>query len=222
MKKYTRDEIYRNRLIVLVITLLLSMILYVSITSTVNYVILKHMSDKIIHESTSAIKDISIDVHVPEPKVVIEKQTIMQINDYQIMQVPHIDSSFKAYMDYRTITNMSSDQWKLQKLAHTDTSGIRMIDNMYMVAVGTYYADRCGVILDITFDSGKTIKCIVGDIKDDRHTDTLKQHSNGNIVEFIVDDDVISRAVKVSGDISTTGIYGNVSQIKKYNEMYSY
>lgn len=118
--------------------------------------------------------------------------------------IPAEATSFKAWMSYRAITNKASDQWALQQDAWTDADGFRRYgdEGYYMVALGTYYASRCGKTFDITFEGGETIRCIVGDIKADIHTDPLHQHRNGNVVEFIVDGGVISKLCKRMGDMS--------------------
>lgn len=118
--------------------------------------------------------------------------------------IPTAATSFKAWMSYRAITSKRSDQWKLQQKAWTDSDGFRRYgdEGYYMVALGTYYAERCGKVFDITFESGTTIRCIVGDIKANVHTDELNQHRNGNVVEFIVDGRAISNTCKRMGDMS--------------------
>ena len=90
---------------------------------------------------------------------------------------------FKTYMSYQTITNRASEQYALQQQAIT-VNGFRMIKDRYLIAVGTYYAQQCGELLDITLDDGTIIKCIVGDIKQDKHTDDGNQYvvCNGNII----------------------------------------
>lgn len=118
--------------------------------------------------------------------------------------IPAAATSFKAWMSYRAITDKHSDQWKLQENAWTDGDGFRRYgdEGYYMVAMGTYYASRCGKVFDVTFESGETIRCIIGDIKADAHTDSLHQHRNGNVVEFIVDGKAISKTCRRMGDMS--------------------
>ncbi len=137
--------------------------------------------------------------------------------DFIDYDIPDIKTFFKTYMDYRTITNKSSKQWEMQQNAKTDEFGLRTYDDMYMVALGTYYTQKCGEIFNITFDNGYTIKCITGDIKSDAHTDSLKQHRNGNVVEFIVDTNKLDSLPKKMGDISWCHdkFKGNITKIQK-------
>lgn len=162
---------------------------------------------------------------VPEVVEVIEKEIIPEIhveenNDYFDLTTIGIDTSFKAYMDYRTITNTTSMQYQLQQEAYTDEYGFRRIGNDYMVALGTRFAKSCGERFQITLDSGVTFTVVVGDIKQDIHTDatnTYRSVSNGkgNVVEFIIDKEVMPGAVLSLGTISSLGFEGNVSYISR-------
>ena len=121
-----------------------------------------------------------------------------------------VDNSFKAYMDYRTLNSVGSEQLRLQEMAWTDTEGFRRMGaNRYMVALGSYYTgDRCGKLFIVEFEDGTKIKCITGDVKADVHTDesnryTLVSDDIGCIVEFIVDVNEISDEILKSGDCSS-------------------
>ena len=128
-----------------------------------------------------------------------------------------ITGRFKSYMDYRAITNKSSTQWKMQQDAITDDEGFRKYDGKYMVAVGSYYADRCGKLLKVTLDSGIVIHAIVGDLKQDRHTDSTNRYvtTNGNILEFIVDTKKLCPTSKKMGDVSYSGLQGSIIKIEE-------
>jgi len=116
-----------------------------------------------------------------------------------------IDNSFKSYMGYKSITSKSSDQWKLQQLCTTDSQGFRRYENeFYVVAMGHYYSHKVGAKFLVTFDTGKQIKVIVGDVKMRQHTNDTFQYveSNGNMLEFIVNSKKISKLIKDTGDVS--------------------
>ena len=127
------------------------------------------------------------------------------------------DGKFKTYMDYRAITNKNSKQWELQQHAWTEGRGFRKIGEHFLVAVGTFYADEVGKELLIEFEDGERIKAIVGDIKQDKHTDPMNQYVpvNGNIVEFIVDTKKLDPEVVRRGDVSWLGMNGKVVSIKE-------
>lgn len=131
------------------------------------------------------------------------------------------DTSFKSYMDYRTITDENSKQYDLQSVAYTDSDGLRKIGDSYLVALGSYYAEECGEKFVVEFDNGERISVIVGDIKSDVHTDSTNMYTkisedSVNVIEFIVDVDYISDNNKILGSIETDIISGNVVEIYKY------
>lgn len=132
------------------------------------------------------------------------------------------DNSFKAYMDYRMITDTSSKQWEIQQSAYTDENGLRKIDDYYCVALGSGISDKLGNKFKITFESGETIKVIAADQKADRHTDSTNTYmdlGNGriNIVEFIVHTEKMPSIVRTMGDVSYMPgdkFYGNIIEME--------
>lgn len=135
--------------------------------------------------------------------------------------LPQLDTSFKSYMDYRTITCVSSDQYALQRQAYTDEFGLRKIDEYYCVALGTYYSSKCGETFKICTDSGNEFLVIVADVKDDRHTDESNMYvplpnGNANVIEFVVDTPAMSNRVALLGDISGYEQFsGNIVKIER-------
>lgn len=139
----------------------------------------------------------------------------------EVLSVPEeVSTDFKAWMDYRTITNKTSVQWQLQQDAVTDENGFRKLDGKYMVAVGTYYAKQCGEQLVVLLENGTYFEAVVADIKQDKHTDKTNRYtpvteSSGNILEFIVDSEKLHKDAKILGDISAVELQGNVVSILK-------
>lgn len=125
--------------------------------------------------------------------------------------------SFKTFMDYRTITDETSKQYALQRLATTDENGLRRFNNRYIVAMGTYYSHSVGKEFVLTLDNSHEIAVIVGDIKQDEHTDVNNQYTtlSGNVVEFIVDEDKLPSKVLRMGDVSSLGLSGNITRIEE-------
>lgn len=123
---------------------------------------------------------------------------------YETYDTPK-NSGFKSFMDYRTITNTDSKQYKLQQYyAETDEYGIRMVDSRYIVAIGTYFTSDIGQYFDIVLENGTVIPCILGDQKAgvDTDSDNIITKHNGCMSEFIVDSDVLNEDVKFHGDMS--------------------
>ena len=145
------------------------------------------------------------------------------------MQIPNCDTSFKAYMDYKCITNKASDQYKLQLSAWTDDMGLRRVDNYYLVAMGTYYSDNIGDKFRITLEGDKTFDVMIGDVKADIHTDKNNMYSpvynsdasfkSANVIEFIIDKKTISKKVKLWGDVSAYDEFaGNIVKIERISD----
>lgn len=145
----------------------------------------------------------------------IETVSTRKVVETKSYAIPIESTGQKTYMDYRAITNIASQQYTLQQEAYTDEMGFRRIDGYYLVAMGTYYAESCGKTFAITFESGETIEVMIGDIKDNRDTDELNQHRNGNVVEFIVDTSVIPDLARRMGDMSyaDAAFAGNLTTI---------
>lgn len=123
------------------------------------------------------------------------------------------DSSFKAYMDYRCITDTSSVQYEMQQQAYTDSRGFRRIGDDYCVALGTGFTDGCGERFAVYLDSGYSFTAIVSDVKSDVHTDSTNRYvprgdNSGNVVEFIIDSDCADGSMLSSGN---AGYYEDLS-----------
>ncbi len=149
----------------------------------------------------------------------LERKLTFEVNKstYDLMELPsEADGQFKSYMDYRKITDKTSKQYALQQLCTTDEYGFRRFNDFYVVAVGTGYADRIGQELIVTLSSGVIFTAIVGDLKQDRHTDyTNRYTANGNIVEFITDTLEMDHHTKIIGDISGLDMFGAVVGLER-------
>lgn len=131
------------------------------------------------------------------------------------------NSNFKAYMDYRTITCKSSDQFKLQQKCTTSADGFRMYDGRYTVAIGTGYDAPVGTYIDVELETGNVLKCIVGEIKKniDTYSNNKQCKHNNSVIEFIVDCKVLSKNVKKAGSAHVLkGMSGNVVKLTRYTD----
>jgi hypothetical protein len=163
---------------------------------------------------------------VPQPERIVlpTKEINVPVVQTLPMSVPDIDTDFKAYMDYRTITNKSSPQWRYRELAYTDSYGFRRIVDDYVVALGTYYCDEIGERFRVTLDSGTAFTVIAGDIKDPAHTDPANMYtpvSGGNtkkgcVIEFLVDTGKLDEKAVTLGTVSYySSLRGNIEKIEK-------
>lgn len=160
-------------------------------------------------------------------KTAIITSLMMICVNYTQMEVPtNIDTYFKAWMPYTTITNITSEQYKIQTKAYTDEMGFRKINDDYLVAMGTYYTEKCGTRFKITLQNGLDFTVQTGDIKKDIHTDKHNMYCpiknqkgeliSANVLEFIVDENVMDKHVLYDlGDISPLGFEGNIAKIEK-------
>ena len=157
----------------------------------------------------------------------LEIQEVVSVQEENVatvieMELPNVsDNSFKTYMSYTAITNRNSLQWKMQQEAVTTENGFRLYEDRYMIAVGTYYADRCGIKLNVHLENGNIIYCITGDIKQNIHTDASNRYvpANGNVVEFIVDTNKIDTMARRMGNMSySENFYGQIVKIELVEE----
>lgn len=139
---------------------------------------------------------------------------------------------FKPYTRYTAYNLKSSQQYKLQKAAWTETrTGIRTVTDpngvdRYCVALGTAWAGgqpkHIGRCLDVYMKNGAVLHCVLADVK--RQEDTvdganLYGKTNNDVLEFIVDDQKISQAVKTTGNVSKAGpeFVGSVDRIEVFD-----
>lgn len=137
--------------------------------------------------------------------------------DLSIMELPwNATGKFKSFMDYRTITDKSSKQYRIQQESWTDNLGFRRYNEDYCVAMGTYYAVECGKRFNITLETGLNFNVVVADIKQDIHTDATHRFvpKNGNIIEFIVDKYKINKESKSMGNMEFSGMNGTITCIR--------
>lgn len=125
-------------------------------------------------------------------------------------------SEFKTYERYTAITRKDSDQYKLQQIAYTGDYGIRMVEDRYCVALGSRWSTKIGEKLDVIMQDGTVIKVILGDCKQDRHTDPTNTWGldNRDILEFIVDVNEIPATVRRCGSFNEI-FKGKVADIIK-------
>lgn len=132
------------------------------------------------------------------------------------------NNTIKTYMDYKKITLKSSRQYKMQKsLAYTNEQGLRMVNGRYCVALGSYYTTTIGQYVDVELENGKIIHGILADCKADKDTDSTNRiHSDGSVVEFVIDIEELDSDIRKLGDIShLNGWNSKVANIKVYDKI---
>ena len=145
--------------------------------------------EPIVEENPQTTEPVEAEVVVEEPAPVSEEATLSVVNtsnNNTIVPYPHSD--FKTYMYGSAVTNTASAQYQLISRAYVGDYGIMMVDGCYLVAMGTAYANYIGQRYQVTFETGQVINVMIGDVKQDIHTDQYNSAgaANGDLLEFIV------------------------------------
>ena len=137
------------------------------------------------------------------------------------MDVPS-NNSFKSYMGAHKITDTTSAQYQLKSEYLDSACGIKLVDDRYVIAIGTYYTETIGTRVDLVMESDEVVPCIVGDVKRDRDTDAMNRQHNvdGSVIEFVVNADTLSSEAKSHGDCSWADprLMGEIKAIRVYKE----
>ena len=214
--EFKQDKIYKKRRFFLSLLTIIIIILSMSFIHLNNMVKEQYPVEAFAIETSYSESRANI---LPVYKTIIESEPIYTDEvEYINYDLPKdADGQFKTFMDYKTITDQTSTQWQMQQEAETNDDGLRILNDKYMVAMGTYYAEECGKEFRITLEGGEQIDVIIGDIKDNAHTDINNQYipMNGNIIEFIVDTAKLDPITKQMGDISHSGFEGKIIKIEE-------
>lgn len=187
-----------------------------------------------VSDTTSNIKDVvselaqSKQIRDKEAEKIARENAEMALCSEASLNVPNgsseCKSEFKSYMAYTAVTTKSSAQYKLLngENAYTDpTTGLRMADGRYCIALGTGYCSKIGTKIDLVLENGNVIKCILGDIKSDSHTDSTHRYHlmDGSVAEFIMDKAIFSQKKDNSGTVNwIDGFDGKILKVVIINE----
>lgn len=159
---------------------------------------------------------------LPETTAATESETTVAVTSTIPESDPFFqehETWFKAYMDYRTITDTDSVQYAMEQNAWTDDRGLRRMADDYLVAMGTGWLESgCGERFAVTLENGSEFTVRVGDIKADQHTDKTHRYrsceSGANVLEFIVDTGMLSGEARNAGTVSVyPELSGNITAI---------
>lgn len=139
----------------------------------------------------------------------------------QVLSVPDHDE-IKTVMDWRKITNVNSEQYKLQRQENVYTekeTGLRKIGDKFIVALGYGYGEYIGQEFEITMENGFVFGAILGDFKAKKDTDpTNRVHNDGSIIEFIVEQDLLEKAIKLN-NVQNSTVYNFKGKVKSIKRM---
>ena len=183
-----------------------------------------------INQKEEKVDFVDESIEVVDKKIVIEECNMPNLEtedktgavEYTSMEVPDIDSSFKTWMSYKTVTSVSSNQYKyINMYGWADDNGFMrssadicygIEQDYYLIALGSYYGTEIGTKYRITLDTGNVFYGVLADCKDDRHTDITNRY----VVEFLVDISALNKTVKVMGSANyLEPLKGNVIKIEK-------
>ena len=198
------------------------------IAKTRNYGIEKANSDYILFVDS----DDYIDLKLVEKLLPYIEQDITSFITYTDLGVPKdVDTSFKTWMDWRCITDKTSDQYEyINQWGWCDEEGfmragyendLEVTDDYYMIALGSYYGTTIGTKYRITTDLGNVFYGVLSDVKDDRHTNSTNQYAkNKDIVEFLVDTRYLNKNVKRMGSANVhPELKGKVAKIERIDSI---
>ena len=131
-------------------------------------------------------------------------------------KVPQGGHDWKPYARHTEITAKSSPQYKLQKIAKTDSNGLRYVTDKneikrYCVALPVYWAggspSDIGRCFDVKMSNGEILHCVLGDVKQIEHSQNGegKFGSRGELLEFQVEFSKLPKFMQNSSDISYFG-----------------
>lgn len=147
-------------------------------------------TENIVPEKIEKVKekDESRKITTEEGKENVEQTDPTESATSSNIIIPYPHSDFKTYMYASAVTDTTSAQYQLISQAYIGDYGIMMVDGCYLVAMGTAYANYIGQKYQVTFETGQIIDVMIGDVKQDIHTDQYNSAgaANGDLLEFIV------------------------------------
>lgn len=158
--------------------------------------IVENTKEEVIEETKEEIQQDTKEETIEIEQPIVQPQPTPQ---------PAPRSWFKSYMDWRNITSVTSNQYKLQQTAYTAANGLRMVDDCYCIAIGTGWGFGVGTKILVHLSTGVVLNCIVADIKADHETDANNIYhllGDGSVIEFVIDKDILPERPKIMGDIS--------------------
>lgn len=141
-------------------------------------------------------------------------------------RLPSGSTNTYRYMDYRTLTDESTEQYELQRHCCTDAdTGIRYFtyedERYFCAALGSAYGQTLGDRFQVTLENGSVFRIVYADFKNPLGSDNLNffghpdQNYDGesctNVIEFIVDTDWLPPSVMQTGTLSALPFFGGLN-----------
>lgn len=146
-------------------------------------------SDKNLDGAIADVAVVQAYENVGEPNIVPVVEEVEEPVKEERVNYMCSDSSVKTYMDYRAITDKSSNQYRYIQ-AHMTVGADGFLydkDGSIGVALGSHFGP-IGSKWEIVLDTGITFKAVKIDEKADRHVYNGCQHKqDGSVIEFVID-----------------------------------
>lgn len=147
-----------------------------------------------------------------------EQSSIEEPTKENLIALKDIPTNMYCFMDYRKITDKTSNQYKLQTKCATGNYGIRTYEGKYYAAaLGSYFSNTIGDTFHVVLENGTEFDIIVGDCKDNgdapyygHPTINYDKQECVNVIEFIVDENEIPGVVIRTGTFSAIDIFGGL------------
>lgn len=173
-------------------------------------------------------------------KAFYKNEKVQQVNTYEWSEIlnevkrinvpDHFNNagSIESYNGFKTFESTSKITrgkagW-LNRASTTNQNGFQIINQRYLVAVGTHFNIQIGQYFDLVLKNGTVIPCIMGDTKADQDTDNQNIFTVNSkcMSEFIVTTSRLPGNIKSSGDVSSLMNEWNspVSEVIIYNNIY--
>lgn len=113
-----------------------------------------------------------------------------------------------SYKGGKTIERSSKitygEAGEINRLASPDQDGFMMLDDRYLIAVGSRFDTEPGQYMDLVLENGVVIPCIMGDLKADQDTDSTNTftYQSRCCSEFIIDKNTIRSDIYQRGNAS--------------------
>lgn len=174
--------------------------------------------DTDLQPETSYIYKVRSYKKIDNKKVYSDFSKEVEVKTLSQYGLPDVSGECKTYAYYTAVTATGSPQYKLLNgpNCYTDTkTGIRMVDDCYCIALGSYYGSTIGTKYKIRLSSGQSFNVILCDQKSNRHTDDNHQYAvkNKDIIEFYVQGGYIPSSVNGSYNSIFSGSVVSIEQL---------
>lgn len=141
-------------------------------------------------------------------------------------RLPEGSTNTYRYMDYRALTDESSEQYEIQKYCYTDAdTGIRYLvyedEHYFCAALGSAYGQNLGDLFQVSLENGSVFRIVYADFKNSFGSDDFNFFGHPdlnydgelctNVVEFIVDTDWLPISVVQTGTLSALSFFGGLN-----------